>query len=163
MIVSIISILTIARSTKMHTWEASTSFISNIFKFESDSRATLTPVQVASVLIQAGFPSKVVPIFTLIAKHESSYRPWKTHKNRNQTTDHGLLQINDIWMSHCKVTSIDLKDPQVNAKCALEVYRKQGLTAWSSYNKIKRQMYKNKSRRKKNRRDRNEEFIVEND
>lgn len=166
-IVSIISTILISRSTKISMWETSESILSNIFDSSSNNRKPLTPIEVASVLIETGFPKKIVPIFTLIAKNESSFRPWKTHKNRNKTIDHGLLQINDIWLDHCKATSASLRNPAINARCALEVYRKQGLHAWSSYHKVKREMNKknrtmNKGKTNKNRR-KEEEFIVEND
>jgi hypothetical protein len=49
-----------------------------------------------------------------------------------------LLQINDIWIKECKLSEADLANPLKNAKCALKIYKKQGLTAWVTYKKFKK-------------------------
>ncbi|KAB8033824.1 transglycosylase SLT domain-containing protein [Fluviispira multicolorata] len=95
--------------------------------------------QVAKTLERAGFPREIVPVVTCIAQFESNFNPNAINKhNNNSTKDHGLFQINDIWMEKCKMSAKDLQNPVLNARCAFKVYQAQGLTAWVTYNKFKR-------------------------
>ena len=41
-------------------------------------------------------------------------------------------------MKDCNINEFDLANPLKNAKCALKIYKKQGLTAWVTYKKFKR-------------------------
>ena len=41
-------------------------------------------------------------------------------------------------MKDCNLNEADLYNPLKNAKCALKIYKTQGLTAWVTYNKFKR-------------------------
>ena len=52
--------------------------------------------------ISIGFTEKESHTLTCIAKHESSLNSKAVNKNKNGTTDHGLLQINDLWQDLCK-------------------------------------------------------------
>jgi hypothetical protein len=98
----------------------------------------MTKEQVARTLETAGFPREIVPVVTCIAELESNFRPRAINRhNTNSTIDHGLLQINDIWKSACKLSESDLSNPLKNAKCALKIYNLQGLTAWVTYQKNK--------------------------
>ncbi|BBH52996.1 transglycosylase SLT domain-containing protein [Fluviispira sanaruensis] len=106
-----------------------------------DIRASrqLTKEQVANTLERAGFPREIVPVVTCIAEFESNFNPKAINKhNTNNTKDHGLFQINDIWMAKCKMSAKDLQNPFMNARCAFKVYQQQGLTAWVTYKKFKR-------------------------
>ena len=100
--------------------------------------AQMTELDVAKVLEIAGFHTKLVPIFTCLAKHESNYKPEAINKrNKNKTTDSGLLQVNSIWLKACKMTQKQLMNPTNNAKCALKIYEEQGLNAWVTFKKFK--------------------------
>ncbi|MGY3804375.1 transglycosylase SLT domain-containing protein [Pigmentibacter ruber] len=99
----------------------------------------LSKEQVAYTLEKAGFPREIVPVVTCLAEFESNFKPTAVNRhNTNNTKDHGLLQINDIWMKDCNLNEADLYNPLKNAKCALKIYKTQGLTAWVTYNKFKK-------------------------
>jgi Lysozyme like domain len=108
-------------------------------KGKSKNNLQMTKEQVAYTLEKAGFPREIVPVVTCLAQYESNFMPNAINRhNTNNTKDHGLLQINDIWMKDCKLNEADLVNPLKNAKCALKIYEKQGLTAWVTYKKFKR-------------------------
>lgn len=120
-------------------------FSLNAFPLRQNEKAStknnyqMTKEQVAYTLERAGFPREIVPVVTCLAQYESNFKPnIVNHHNTNSTKDHGLMQINDIWMHQCKMTAKDLRNPLKNARCALKVYKSQGLTAWVTYNKFKR-------------------------
>src|SRR5262249_2507784 len=98
----------------------------------------LTPSQVAGVLRTAGFPEAAIGKMVCTAKWESSYYTRATNKNTNGTTDYGLFQINSIHLrdgAGCPSSASALFDPATNAKCALHVYKVQGVNAWYGYQK----------------------------
>lgn len=101
----------------------------------------MTQEQVAQLISNAGFPEEIVPLVTCLAEKESHFRPNAVHHNTNDTSDHGLLQINDIWVGGqgaCNVASAkELLNPEKNVACALVIYETQGLKAWSTYRKFK--------------------------
>lgn len=108
-------------------------------KVKSSNNRHMTKEQVAYTLERAGFPREIVPVVTCLAEKESNFNPKAINRhNVNNTKDHGLLQINDIWMKDCNLNEQDLTNPLKNARCALKIYKKQGLTAWVTYNKFKR-------------------------
>jgi hypothetical protein len=110
----------------------------SVKKEKTHHQRRMTNKEVAHILEKAGFPTDIVPIVTCLAEYESSFLPHVVNSdNANKTKDHGLLQINDIWMKVCRVNATDLKDPLTNAKCARQIYEKQGLTAWVTYKKYK--------------------------
>ncbi|APJ03615.1 transglycosylase SLT domain-containing protein [Silvanigrella aquatica] len=107
-------------------------------KSKSNNRQ-MTREQVALTLEKAGFPKEMVPVVTCLAEFESNFIPTAINShNTNNTKDHGLLQINDIWMEDCRLNETDLANPLKNARCAYKIYQKQGLTAWVTYKKFKR-------------------------
>ncbi len=90
------------------------------------------------LLLKHGFEKKVIPTMYCIANWESGFNPSVTNYNRNKTLDLGLFQINSIWKSKCKISSLNqLYDINLNTRCALTVLKTQGLTAWVTYNKFK--------------------------
>jgi lysozyme C len=98
----------------------------------------LTPGQVAGYLRNAGFPENAIGKMVCTAKWESSFYTRATNKNHNGTTDYGLFQINSIHLrdgAGCPSSSSALFDPTANAKCALHVYKTQGVNAWYGYQK----------------------------
>ncbi len=110
----------------------------NSRKSKTKNNRQMTREQVAHTLERAGFPKEIVPVVTCLAQFESNFMPNAVNQhNVNNTKDHGLLQINDIWLKDCKFNEADLYNPLKNAKCALKIYKKQGLTAWVTYKKFK--------------------------
>lgn len=98
----------------------------------------LTPAEVAGQLRAAGFAENVIGRMVCTAKYESSYYDRASNKNRNGSTDRGLFQINSIHlgsMRGCpsKSAASSLFDPETNVKCALAVYKAQGIRAWYGY------------------------------
>jgi lysozyme C len=96
----------------------------------------LTPAQVAGYLRQAGFPESTIGPMVCTSKYESSFYTHATNKNTNGTTDYGLFQINSIHLrdgAGCPSSSTALFDPVTNTRCALHVYKIQGINAWYGY------------------------------
>lgn len=93
---------------------------------------TLTAVQVAQLIKEAGFPAADQATMVAIAKAESGFRVDIVSKpNRNGTRDRGLLQINDVH----KYDFLRLvRDARYNVQCGKAIYDRQGLQAWSTYN-----------------------------
>jgi len=74
------------------------------------------------------------------AKYESSFYERASNKNRNGSTDRGLFQINSIHVGGtrgCPSSSDALWSAATNAKCALAIYKLQGINAWYGYRKHK--------------------------
>jgi hypothetical protein len=94
----------------------------------------LTASAVASHLRDAGFPAHAVAPMVCAAKYESSFFTGAQHKNRNGSTDYGLLQINDrLWAKPCGVAIPELLEPVKNIRCAKMVYDSGGLHSWYGY------------------------------
>jgi hypothetical protein len=96
----------------------------------------LTASAVAALVRQVGFPSNMVGRMVCTAKWESSFYTRSTNKNHNGTTDRGLFQINSIHMGHtknCPSSSSAIFDPLTNTRCALSIYKMQGINAWYGY------------------------------
>ncbi len=100
----------------------------------------LSEVEVANVLRQAGFAESQVPRMVCTAKYESSFYERASNKNRNGSIDRGLFQINSIHVGGtrgCPSSGEALWNPTTNAKCALAIYKMQGINAWYGYKKHK--------------------------
>jgi len=93
--------------------------------------------EVASILRNAGFPSHVIPEMVCTAKYESSFYERASNRNSNGSIDRGLFQINSIHLGRAGCPSRGnagaLYSAATNAKCALQIYRSQGLNAWYGY------------------------------
>ena len=77
-------------------------------------------------------PAHVAAKMMCIAYEESKFDTKAINTfNSNGTTDIGLYQINSVWHNKCN----NLTDVHSNIKCALMIYNKQGITAWSTYKK----------------------------
>lgn len=88
---------------------------------------------VANVLRQAGFSEDLIPTFMAIARAESGWNPSALNtSNSNGTTDAGLFQINSVHAGNPWYPQ-NLNDPLQSAKAALEIYKQQGLNAWTVY------------------------------
>ncbi len=98
----------------------------------------LSEKEVRTTLTQVGFPAKSINRFVCTAWYESNWTTQAINKNKNGSTDFGLLQINSGNWSWCGVSKTTLADPVVNAKCALKIFKSQGLNAWYGYRSNKR-------------------------
>lgn len=99
-----------------------------------------TPSQVATYLRNAGFAENAIGKMVCTAKYESSYYAKATNKNRNGSMDRGLFQINSLHLGKtkgCPSSSEALFNPETNAKCALAIFKSQGISAWYGYKKHK--------------------------
>lgn len=99
-----------------------------------------TPSQVATYLRDAGFAESAIGKMVCTAKYESSFYAKATNKNRNGSMDRGLFQINNLHLGKtkgCPSSADALFDPGTNAKCALAIFKSQGINAWYGYKKHK--------------------------
>ena len=105
---------------------------------------TITECQVAQLLRLHGVAEAWVPKLVCTAKYESTYRCGVTGPpNRDGTRDYGLFQVNSrYWCSGgagrnsgngCGITCQEALDCSKAARCAKEVLREQGITAWYGY------------------------------
>ena len=93
----------------------------------------LTISQVASLMVQAGFPSSAVPQGIGVAMAESGLRSDAVSPpNSNGTVDWGLWQINSV---HGKDPA-RLMDPAYNTQAAFEIWSAAGHSwhPWSTFN-----------------------------
>jgi hypothetical protein len=92
-------------------------------------------VEAANVLRQAGFPESAVGQMICTMKYESSFYEKASNKNKNGTTDYGLLQINSVHLGDrgCPADAAGLDSAADNVRCALAVYKSQGINAWYGY------------------------------
>jgi len=89
---------------------------------------------VANVLRAAGFSESMVPTMMAIAKAESGWRADAVNdKNRNGSIDRGLFQINSVHQGNSWYPANPL-DPYQSAVAAFNIYKQQGLKAWTVYN-----------------------------
>ena len=102
-----------------------------------DLSKPLPPITVARYLVDAGFPNHAIPKMVCTAQYESNFYAQARNRNRDGTHDTGLFQINDVWLKVCRVTRVQLLNPQVNSECALRVYQLHGMKAWRAYQKRK--------------------------
>ncbi len=95
--------------------------------------------EAARLIAAAGFPTHVVPVMTCLAEYESHFHTKAVNENSNHSRDYGLLQINSIWLKKkgCNMMAKDLLDPIKNTQCAYQVYKAQGLEAWTTYQTYK--------------------------
>ena len=93
------------------------------------------PSEIHTALVKAGVPPSVAPTLTAISGAESGFgKSTVSGVNKNGSRDYGVFQVNDkAWpqFGGADVAKLPL-DQQ--AKLAAEIYRKQGLSAWSTYN-----------------------------
>jgi hypothetical protein len=95
---------------------------------------TLKPGEVAGLLRKVGFAENVVGKMVCTAKYESSFNAAATHTNGNGTTDYGLFQINSVHAGKgvCP-NATGLLSPEPNTRCALQIFKSQGIGAWAAY------------------------------
>lgn len=97
----------------------------------------LSESEIARHVRNAGFPESMVGKMVCTAKYESSFYERASNRNRNGSVDRGLFQINSIHLGRAgcpkRGNAGALYNATTNAKCALQVYRSQGLNAWYGY------------------------------
>lgn len=86
----------------------------------------------ADWLKQAGWPSNLIPTMVAIGGAESGWNVSAVSpENDNGTKDFGWLQVNSVHgADEARLTS----DPVYTARVAYQIYKEQGLGAWSTYN-----------------------------
>ena len=84
-------------------------------------------LEVAALADGASFPRDELHTAVAVAYAESDGDPRAVNRNRNGSKDSGLWQINSVHGFS------NLKDPEVNARAAYEVWRIQGWTAWYAH------------------------------
>jgi len=103
----------------------------------------VTPGQLAVILKQTGFKESEIPTMIAISRAESGLNP-KAHNPRYPDDSYGLFQINMLDEPGYKLgeerrqryglkTNEELKNPNINARAALDIRNRQGLSAWSVY------------------------------
>ena len=95
------------------------------------SGPVLSAAQVAGYVRSAGFPEAMVGKMVCTAKYESSF-----YQKASNGSHYGLFQISKQHLgttSGCVSSVNGIYDPANNAKCALGVYKAQGLGAWEAY------------------------------
>ena len=96
--------------------------------------AIYTAKQVQDLLRGVGFPEDKIVLMTAICKQESGFNTDALNDGSSTKSVEysvGLFQINT--RVHKTYTVQQLKNPIVNAKEALSVYKKQGFRAWGGY------------------------------
>ena len=70
-------------------------------------------------------------------KYESNFYERASNHNKNGSVDYGLFQVNSTHLgdSGCPSSSSSLYNAATNTKCALHIYKSQGINAWYGYQK----------------------------
>ncbi len=99
----------------------------------------LSQTEAASLIRQAGFPEAVVGKMLCTIKYESNFYERASNKNSNGSSDYGLFQVNSIHFhdAGCPSSAAGLYDAAANTRCALKIYKSQGINAWYGYKKHK--------------------------
>jgi len=93
--------------------------------------------ELAGIIRTAGFPESMVGKMICTAKYESSFYERASNRNRNGSSDYGVFQINSIHLGSagCPSSASALYTASTNARCAYQIYKKQGINAWYGYQK----------------------------
>lgn len=99
----------------------------------------LTAMQVFTIALEIGFDHKDAAIITCIAEHESSFNTRANNSNRNGSFDHGLMQINDLWLREgVACHGLDVYEPTQALLCTKRILMERGFDAWVAYNRNKK-------------------------
>jgi lysozyme-like protein len=96
---------------------------------------TLDAKSVAALAYQAGFRDDDISMAVAIAKAESKWNRLAVNdKNRDGSTDYGLMQINSIHAS--LLSTGDWRNPLSNMQMAFQIFTEAGSkwTPWSTFN-----------------------------
>lgn len=122
--------ITITNAVAVQSVEASAPVVSEVSasaKVEQSGEQSPTASEIEKMII-AEFPNDKEMLS--IAKAESRLNPKAHNKNNNGSIDTGIFQINSIHGYDEKW----LQDPKNNIEAAKEILKKQGKTAWVTYN-----------------------------
>ena len=99
----------------------------------------LSQGEAATLIRQAGFPESVVGKMLCTIKYESNFYERASNKNSNGSSDYGLFQVNSLHFrdAGCPSSAAGLYDAAANTRCALKIYKSQGVNAWYGYKKHK--------------------------
>jgi len=97
----------------------------------------LSEKEAATLIRQAGFSESVVGKMLCTIKYESNFYERASNRNRNGSVDYGLFQVNSLHFhdAGCPSSAAGLYDAAANTKCALSIYKSQGINAWYGYQK----------------------------
>jgi hypothetical protein len=97
----------------------------------------LSEKEAATLIRQAGFAESVVGKMLCTIKYESNFYERASNRNSNGSVDYGLFQVNSVHFhdAGCPSTATGLYDAAANTKCALRIYKSQGINAWYGYQK----------------------------
>ena len=101
----------------------------------------LTAATFYALAVGMGFTSNQASKLTCIAKYESAFNRYAQSPNHYRPVDHGILQINNVWLENdCK--GINPYEPGQALHCAKIIIEKQGFKAWVAYNRNKKECSK---------------------
>jgi hypothetical protein len=97
----------------------------------------LSEREAAMLIREAGFPESSVGKMLCTIKYESNFYERASNRNRNGSVDYGLFQVNSIHFGRagCPSSAAALYNAATNTKCALSIYKSQGINAWYGYQK----------------------------
>lgn len=96
---------------------------------QTQASPKLTPVEVAKLVLAAGWTGNDAVTAVAVAGAESAYRTRGKNVAKNGTFDAGLFQINSI---HGYEES-DLYIPELNVAAAFKLYKRFGFKPWVAY------------------------------
>ena len=98
----------------------------------------LTAAELFAMALEVGYTKPDARRITCIARYESDFKTYAVNKNII-TQDHGILQINDVWLDTPGKGCFGLNPYNVYESliCAKRIVKQQGWNAWVAYNKNK--------------------------
>jgi hypothetical protein len=89
------------------------------------------PVDRWRPLVEDHFPPEETEIALCVIRHESGGNPSADNPRSSAT---GLFQVlSSLWADHYGVSYVELRDPEVNARVARDIWDESGWAAWSAY------------------------------
>lgn len=111
----------------------------------------LSPSQIKALWLAAGGPVNEAVDMTAIALGESggytgAYNPGRSGAGGTNSTEYsvGIWQINTL--AHRNYSIEQLKDPQINAREAVRIFRSQGKRAWGAWTDGRYRQYLDEAR-----------------
>jgi hypothetical protein len=92
----------------------------------------LNDVQVAQLMVAAGFPKSEIPTGVAVVIAESDENPLDTNHNTDGSNDLGLWQINDRYNAQDLALG-DWRNPGINTAMAHQAWARRGWKDWSTY------------------------------
>ena len=136
-------------------WIAWIACLASLLPLASASAATASPLVEACLSAAASKHKVAYELLRAIAEHESAFNHLGVGRNRDASSDYGLMQINSSWLptlARFGITRQKLFDPCVNADVGAWIlagnFRTMGLTwdavgAYNARTPAKRLVYAN--------------------